>query len=162
MRRGGLTEWYGERAIHGLFRNIIWPDGYGVITLRDHPPLHFLLELDRATEPTATLRDKANRYAKAIPRSTLAEHRPVVVLAVPSQARADAACAAIAAAGALIHVAVWSKSARSSALATVTAPAHTGLPEMQRSPRATSAWPPQQSISRSSSPAAMTSSISET
>jgi hypothetical protein len=60
MQRGGLTEWYGERAIHGLFRGIIWPDGYGVLTLRDRPPIHFLLELDRATEPTAKLRDKAS------------------------------------------------------------------------------------------------------
>lgn len=27
LQRGGLTEWYGERAIHGLFGGIIWPDG---------------------------------------------------------------------------------------------------------------------------------------
>ncbi len=116
MQRGGLTEWYGERAIHGLFRSIIWPDGYGVLTLRDHEPIHFLLELDRATEPTAQLRDKAKRYAKAIPRSTLAEHHPVVVLAVPTQARARAARAAVAGTGAPITVAPWSQQTGRSAL----------------------------------------------
>lgn len=120
MQRGGLTEWYGERAIHGLFRGIIWPDGYGVLTLRDRPPIHFLLELDRATEPTAKLRDKAKRYAKAIPRSTLAERHPVIVLAVPTPARARAASTAVAGTGAPITVAAWSKATPRSALALVT------------------------------------------
>lgn len=116
LQRGGLTEWYGERAIHGLFGGVIWPDGYGVLTLRNRAPIHFLLELDRATEPTAQLRDKAKRYAKAIPRSTLAEHHPVVVLAVPTQARARAASTAVAQTGAPITVAMWSSDSRQPAL----------------------------------------------
>jgi hypothetical protein len=131
-QRGGLTEWYSERAIHGLFGGIIWPDGYGVLTLRDRPPVHFLPELDRATEPTATLRDKAERYARAIPRSTLAEHHPVVVLAVPTQARARAASTAIAHTGAPLTVAAWSKATPYSALAIVTATAETRTPRPHR------------------------------
>jgi hypothetical protein len=83
-------------------------------------PLHLLLELDRATEPAAQLRDKAKRYAKAIPRSTLAPHHPVVILAVPNQARARVASTAVAGTGAPITVAAWSKRTERSALATVT------------------------------------------
>jgi hypothetical protein len=119
MQRGGLTEWYGERAIHGLFRGIIWPDGYGVLTLSDRPPIHFLLELDRATEPTAKLRDKAKRYATAIPRSTLADLHPLVILAVPNQGRARAASAAVAGTGAPISVATWSRTSIHAPLAIV-------------------------------------------
>lgn len=141
MQRGGLTEWYGERAIHGLFRGIIWPDGYGVLTLRDQAPIHFLLELDRATEPTPQLRDKAKRYAKAIPRSTLAEHHPLVILAVPTEARARAACAAIASTGAPIRVSVWSKSSPSSALAAIVPLPDAAFSEMRRSRYAASARP---------------------
>ncbi len=120
---GALAEWYGERTIHGLFSGVIWPDGYGVLTLPDRSPLHFLLELDRATEPAVQLRDKAKRYAKALPRSTLARYQPVVILAVPTAARVRAAGAAIAGSGAPIMPAVWSKAAVGSALAIVTAAA---------------------------------------
>jgi len=120
---GALAEWYGERTIHGLFGGAIWPDGYGVLRLPDGLPLHFLLELDRATEPAAQLREKAKRYAKAIPRSTLARYRPVVILAVPTAARVRAANDAIVASGAPIMPAVWSKPAAGSALAIVTAAA---------------------------------------
>jgi hypothetical protein len=116
---GALAEWYGERTIHGLFDGIVWPDGYGVLTLPRHASLHLLLELDRATEPASELRDKATRYAKAIPRSTLARHRPVVILAVPNSARTQVAGAAVAGAGAPITVATWSPHAPRSALAVV-------------------------------------------
>ncbi|HUB73481.1 MAG TPA: replication-relaxation family protein [Solirubrobacteraceae bacterium] len=107
---GALSEWYGERSIHRLFNGTVWPDGYGVLTLPDRQPLHFLLELDRATEPAAQLRQKAIHYAKTIPRSTLARHRPIVVLAVPNHARATAANDATAGSGAPITAAVWSTS----------------------------------------------------
>ncbi|MGA2164778.1 MAG: replication-relaxation family protein [Solirubrobacteraceae bacterium] len=116
---GAFAEWYGERTIHGLFDGLVWPDGYGVLTLPDRAPLHLLLELDRAIEPAAQLRDKATRYAKAIPRSTLARHRPIVVLAVPNSARAQVAVAAVAGTGAPITVATWSPHAARSALAVV-------------------------------------------
>jgi Replication-relaxation len=117
---GALAEWYGERTIHGLFDRIVWPDGYGVLTLPDRPPIHFLLELDRSTEPATELRDKALRYTKAIPRSTLARHHPAVILAVPTHTRARAASKATADTGAPVTVTVWSKSSASSALAIVT------------------------------------------
>ncbi len=113
---GTLSEWYGERTIHGLFDNLIWPDGYGVLTLPNRAPIHLLLELDRATEPAAQLRDKATRYTRAIPRSTLARHRPIVILAVPNQARARVASTAVAGTGAPIIVAAWSKQTGRSAL----------------------------------------------
>ena len=117
---GTLSEWYGERTIHGLFSGSVWPDGYGVLSLPNRAPLHVLLELDRATEPTSQLRNKATRYAKAIPRSTLSDSRPLVILAVPTPARARAASQATADTGAPVTVAVWSKSAPRSALAIVT------------------------------------------
>jgi hypothetical protein len=116
---GTLSEWYGERTIHGLFDGLIWPDGYGVLALPDRRPIHFLLELDRATEPAALLRDKAKRYARAIPRSTLAHHHPVVVLAAPTTARVRSATNAIAETGAPMVAAAWNKAASQSPLAIV-------------------------------------------
>lgn len=55
---GRLAEWYGERTTHRLFDGMT-PDGWGVLTLPHRPPVHLLLELDRATEPTKRLRQKA-------------------------------------------------------------------------------------------------------
>ncbi len=109
---GTLAEWYGERTIHGLFGGLIWPDGYAVLALPDQPAIHFLLELDRATEPVVQLRNKAKRYARAIPRSTLARQHPVVVLAVPNPARAPAANDATTGTGASITAVVWNKDTR--------------------------------------------------
>ncbi|HTB49852.1 MAG TPA: replication-relaxation family protein [Solirubrobacteraceae bacterium] len=106
---GVLSEWYGERTAHQLFSSAIMPDGYGVLCLPSRAPLHILLELDRATEPVVRLRDKATRYAQAIPRSVLSASSPLVVLAVPTPARAHAAAAATADTGAPIAVAVWGK-----------------------------------------------------
>lgn len=118
---GALAEWYGERTIHGLLGGLVWPDGYGVLALPERAPIHLLLELDRATEPAAQLRDKATRYAKAIPRSTLARHRPIVILAVPNSARAQVAIAAVTGTGAPIAVAAWNPTGRSALEITVNA-----------------------------------------
>jgi len=106
---GALTEWYGERSSQQLFDGEINPDGYGVVAHPSHDPIHVVLELDRATEPTSTLRDKAIRYAKALPRSVLSESRPVIILAVPTPARASAATAVTVNASAPISVAVWDR-----------------------------------------------------
>ena len=104
---GALSEWYGERSSQRLFNGEVNPDGYGVVSHLTHDPIHVLLELDRATEPTSTLRDKGIRYAKALPRSVLLESRPVIILAVPTPARASAAAAATVNVSAPISVAVW-------------------------------------------------------
>jgi hypothetical protein len=106
---GALSEWYGERTAHQLFSGTIMPDGYGVLSLPARAPMHILLELDRATEPVARLRHKATRYAQAIPRSALSASSPLIVLAVPTPARAHAAAEATADTGAPISVAVWGK-----------------------------------------------------
>lgn len=104
---GTLSEWYGERTAHRLFRGTIMPDGYAVVNLPGHWPVHILLELDMATEPAETLRAKATRYAAELPRSPLRRSYPVIVLAVPTEARARAAAAATADTGAAFTIAVW-------------------------------------------------------
>jgi hypothetical protein len=113
---GRLAEWYGERTLHRHFHGRLAPDSYGVLRLPDEPPIHLLLELDRASEPSSRLREKAERYARALPRSSLAEHRPTVILAVPTAARAETATKAVAHTGAPITVAVWSAAATRSPL----------------------------------------------
>jgi hypothetical protein len=110
---GALTEWYGERSSQRLFDGSINPDGYGVVAVPTHAPIHVLLELDRATEPTATLQDKAIRYSRALPRSVLSASPPVIILAVPTSARARAAVAAIADVATPISVALWTSSSSS-------------------------------------------------
>jgi hypothetical protein len=85
----------------------ITPDGYGVVNLSAQAPLHILLELDRATEPARRLHDKATRYVSAIPRSVLSHANPLIIIAVPTLARAQAVTEAIANTGAPITVAVW-------------------------------------------------------
>jgi hypothetical protein len=117
---GALSEWYGERTLHRFFHGRLTPDSYGVLRLPDRPPIHLLLELDRGTEPSQRLREKAARYASALPRSTLSEHDPLVILAVPSAARAETATAAIAHTAAPITVVVWSAAATRSTLQIVT------------------------------------------
>jgi hypothetical protein len=106
---GALTEWYGERTTQRLFQGRITPDGYGVLNLVGCAPLHVLLELDRATEPTERLHGKATRYAQELPRSVLSDACPVIIMAVPTSARAKAASAATATTAAPITVAVWSE-----------------------------------------------------
>jgi len=109
---GTLREWYGERTTSGLLGGIVTPDGYGVLALPGREPLHLLVELDRGTEPLERLASKAAGYTRALPRSTLADLDPLVLLLVPTPARAAAAERAIPA-GPLTPV-VWSPpSARS-------------------------------------------------
>jgi hypothetical protein len=118
-KHGALREWYGERTTHQLFKGVA-PDGYGVLALPGRPPLHLLLELDRATEPAQRLRHKAVAYARQIPRSELGEYDTFVILAVPTATRAKLAREAVADTGAPIEVAEWSKASTRSPLAIVT------------------------------------------
>jgi hypothetical protein len=117
---GALAEWYGVRTLAHLFTGQVIPDGWGVLALPNRPPLHVLLELDRTTEAPDVLRAKAKRYSDALPHSSLREHKPVVILAVPSDRRAQTATAAISHISAPIAVAVWNAAATRSVLATVT------------------------------------------
>jgi hypothetical protein len=71
QRRGRLTEWYGQRSIHGLFGGLIWPDGYGVLTLRDRPPTSCL----SSTAPPSPLPSYATRHCATPPRSRKAHSR---------------------------------------------------------------------------------------
>jgi len=73
-------------------RGALAPDGYGRVELGGRS-LAFLLELDRGSEPHARLQDKARRYARELPASDLAEQRPLLLLLVPSAARAARATA---------------------------------------------------------------------
>jgi hypothetical protein len=82
---GALSEWYGERTCHHIFSGSLVADDYGVLDLPGRAPLHFLVELDRGTETTGRLREKAKTYASILPTSSLgprqarsvrAAHRP--------------------------------------------------------------------------------------
>jgi len=119
LQHGALHEWYGERVTSTLFKGVV-PDGYGVINLPHRPPVHLLLELDRATEPARQLHDKAVLYARQIPRSQLDERDAFVVLTAPTATRAKLAREAVAGTGAPIVVAEWSKASTHSPLAIVT------------------------------------------
>lgn len=103
---GALREWYGERTTQRLFDTIVAPDGYGVVTLPDRNPLHLLLELDRGTEPLRRIRDKADRYANAIPGSELADADPLLLLAAPTDRRADGIAGAVRDSQPIRHVVV--------------------------------------------------------
>lgn len=85
---GSLREWYGERTAQLLFDGIVVPDSYGVVDLPGREPLHVLLELDRSTEPLRRIHSKVAAYAKAIPRSELADLDPLVIFAARSERRA--------------------------------------------------------------------------
>lgn len=118
---GALSEWYGERTTHTMLDGIAKPDGYGVLTLPGRTPIHILLELDRDTETIDRLRDKSERYARAIPRGALRHTNPLVLLAVPSLARAESATAALARTAAPIAVTVWAARSDTSPLAAILA-----------------------------------------
>jgi hypothetical protein len=118
--RGALSEWYGVRTLARMFAGTLLPDGYGVLTLPGRAPLHILLELDRGTESSQILREKAKRYAEILPRSSLRDLDPLVILAVPSARRAQTATAAIANTHAPVAVTVWNTATARSVLATVT------------------------------------------
>ena len=118
---GTLAEWYGERTLHALFDGALTPDSYGKCSdSPSRPPAHLLLELDRATETAERLREKATRYGDLLPDSPLADTNPLVILAVPTPARARTATAAVAGTHAPLAVVVWSPASTHSALATVT------------------------------------------
>jgi hypothetical protein len=117
---GALSEWYGVRTLAHMLTGAVIPDGYGVLSLPGAEPLHVLLELDRATETTRILTEKARRYAEILPRTGLRDCRPVVIVAVPSARRADGARAALAATRAPVAVAIWNRETLRSVLATVT------------------------------------------
>jgi hypothetical protein len=114
---GALREWHGERTTQGLLDGIAAPDGYGVITLPDRDPLHLLLQLDRGTEPLSRIRDKVDRYAKALPRSELADADPLVLFVVPSQRRASGIMRTVGAAPIGRVAAAWEPDERMHVLA---------------------------------------------
>lgn len=87
---GHLSEWYGEHTTRRLLGGIVIPDTYAVLQLPGRQPLHLLVELDRGTEDHKRLRDKAAGYARALPRSPLANLDPTALLVLPNQARATA------------------------------------------------------------------------
>jgi hypothetical protein len=102
-----------------------------VLTLPRRAPLHVLLELDRGTETSQTLREKAKRYTEILPRSSLRDVNPFVVLAVPSARRAQTATAAIANTRAPLTVTVWNTATVRSVLAIVTAAATPRIPPIR-------------------------------
>jgi Replication-relaxation len=116
---GALSEWYGERTCHHILSGSLVADGYGVLDLPGRAPLHFLVELDRGTETTGRLREKAKAYASILPTSSLGKFDPFVLLLVPSAKRAASVTAALAYSPAPIAVTVWSKDSTSGVLAIV-------------------------------------------
>lgn len=102
---GRLEAWLGEQRSRQLVDRIVTPDAYLRARLASNRVVELLLELDRGTEDHGRLREKARRYAKALPRSDL--HNPVVLLLVPSLARAERAAADLANLTAPITAAVW-------------------------------------------------------
>lgn len=104
---GRLADWWGERRCLAALGGQAAPDGYGRLLLPGRRPVSFLLELDRATEDYERLRQKARRHGKALPRSILADDEPLLVVAVPTQARRDGVAAALASSSLQIRVLVW-------------------------------------------------------
>jgi len=104
---GRLADWWGERRCLGLLAGQVAPDGYGKLLLPGRRPVSFLLELDRATEDHERLRQKARRYAKALPRSPLADDEPLLVVAVPTQTRRDNLTRSLATSSLQLRVTVW-------------------------------------------------------
>jgi hypothetical protein len=104
---GRLAEWWGERRCLAALGGLAAPDAYGTLVLPGRRPVSFLLELDRGTEDHERLRQKARRYAKALPRSILADEQPLLLVAVPTPARRDNTAATLAASSLPIRVLVW-------------------------------------------------------
>jgi len=104
---GRLAAWWGERRCLAALGGQAAPDGYGRLELPGQRPVSFLLELDRATEDHERLRQKARRYARALPRSPLAQETPLIVLAVPMPARRDQLAQTLATSSAPIRAVVW-------------------------------------------------------
>lgn len=93
---GDVPIWRGERGCHDLLGGIVVPDSHLVLERPGLPALHLLLEVDRGTEDHARLLTKARRYAKAIPRSSIAGLDPLVLLVVPGMRRAQTVAATLA------------------------------------------------------------------
>ena len=102
---GELEHWWGERRSRELLDRIATPDGYGRLQLPAEPALEFLLELDRGSEDHPRLKEKARRYAKALPRSELRD--PLVLLLLPSRERTARAADNLAASAAPIVARTW-------------------------------------------------------
>jgi hypothetical protein len=103
-----VPEWRGERGAGELLDGIVIPDSYLALERPASPPLHLLLEIDRATEDHARLLTKARRYAKAIPRSALRHGNVLVLMVVPSLRRAHTVAATLAGGPWPIAVEPWS------------------------------------------------------
>jgi hypothetical protein len=114
---GALERWWGERRSRDLLNGIATPDGYGRLRLPDEPALEFLLELDRGSEDHGRLKEKARRYAKALPRSELRD--PLVLLLLPSPERTARATETVAASAAQIVARTWTPETTGSLLALV-------------------------------------------
>jgi Replication-relaxation len=97
---GELQRWWGERRSRDALNAIATPDGYGRLHMPGEPSVEFLLELDRGSEDHARLKEKARRYAKALPRSELRD--PLVLLLLPSRERTARAADGVAASAAPI------------------------------------------------------------
>jgi hypothetical protein len=104
---GRLVLWWGERRCLAALGGQAAADGYGRLELPGQRPVSFLLELDRGTEEHERLRQKARRYARALPRSELAADDPVVVVAAPTPARRDNLARALAESSAPLRVITW-------------------------------------------------------
>jgi len=104
---GRLVLWWGERRCLAALGGQAAADGYGRLELPGQGPVGFLLELDRGTEEHERLRQKARRYARALPRSELSVDDPVVVVAVPTPARRNNLARALASSSAPLRVIVW-------------------------------------------------------
>ncbi len=73
--------------------------------------------LDRGTEPTRRLRERAEAYAHILPTNSPRKPRPARVAPRPTARRAEGVTAAFAYSTAPITVAVWSKASTSSVIA---------------------------------------------
>jgi hypothetical protein len=102
---GALDRWWGERRSRDLLDGIATPDGYGRLRLAGEQTVEFLLELDRGSEDHGRLKEKARRYAKALPRSELRD--PLVLLLLPSPERTARVAEHLAASAAPIVARTW-------------------------------------------------------
>src|SRR5439155_14711776 len=109
--------WWGERRSRDLLDGIATPDGYGRLHLPSEAALEFLLELDRGSEDHGRLKEKARRYAKALPRSELRD--PLVLLLLPSHERTARAADHLAASAAPIVARTWTPRSKEQVLALV-------------------------------------------
>jgi len=69
-----------------------------------------------ATEPHSQLVDKARRYSRELPLSSLAAQQPLLLLVTPTVRRTAAAADALSGSGLPIRVATWSASSQRTAL----------------------------------------------